>query len=41
MNVNKNSIILIDSDKTSKSKPINNTKKGYKTNLEKIINYAG
>lgn len=27
MNVNKNSIILIDSDKTSKSKPINTTKK--------------
>ncbi len=27
MNVNKNSIILIDSDKTSKAKPINDTKK--------------
>lgn len=30
MNINKNAIILIDSDKTSKSKPINDTKKRIK-----------
>lgn len=35
MNVNKNSIILIDSDKTSKSKPINTTKKRIQEEFEK------
>ena len=35
MNVNKNSIILIDSDKTSKSKPINATKKRIQQEYEK------
>lgn len=35
MNVNKNSIILIDSDKTSKSKPINNTKKRIQNEFRK------
>lgn len=35
MNVNKNSIILIDSDKTSKAKPINATKKRIQLECEK------
>lgn len=35
MNVNKNSIILIDSDKTSKVKPINDTKKRIQKEFEK------
>ena len=35
MNVNKNSIILIDSDKTSKAKPINATKKRIQQEYEK------
>lgn len=34
MNVNKNSIILIDSDKTSKAKPINDTKKRIQQEFE-------
>lgn len=35
MNVNRNSIILIDSDKTSKAKPINATKKRIQEEFEK------
>lgn len=41
MNVNKNSIILIDSDKTYQAKPIMIRRKEYRKNMKEIINYVG